>query len=194
MIELLNLGYDADEDFAETKVGYNRFGSPDLFQSFGPTFYITTGTFTLILLLALLIIFIGRRLDLSDKNILRLKSLEDNLFYNPVIRLMFLEAIKTNISAALVFKLLGNESAQVICASLVLALINGAPLIFARILKKRENDLESEETIRKFGSLYDNKNVNMERDHRVWATPLAFFYRRTIFGMVTVFLFDKPDM
>ena len=102
----MNIDYDADEDFGETKVGYSRFGSPDLFQSFGPSFYLSVGIFTFIVLLSLLIVFIGRRSNLSDKNKVRLRNLEDSLFFNPVIRVMFLEAIKANISSALIFKLM----------------------------------------------------------------------------------------
>ena len=59
--------------------------------------------FLVIILLALLIIFIGRRSNLSDKNKERLKKLEDELFYNPIIRATLLSGIKVNITAMLVF-------------------------------------------------------------------------------------------
>ena len=153
-----------------------------------------TGILIFILLLALLIIFIGRRCNLSDKNKLRLRKLEDSLFFNPVIRLTHLEAIKANIASSLIFKLMIDKKIQVIFAALILAFINLIPLVYARILRKRDKELEIEENIRKYGSLYDNKNVKKERDHRVWATPLAFFFRRTIFAFITVFLFEMPDM
>ena len=52
--------------------------------------------------------------------------------------------------------------------------------------------LEIEPKARKFSSLYDNKRVEMERNHRVWAFPLAFFYRRTVFACITVYLFERP--
>jgi len=56
--------YDEDEIVG----GYSKFGSPDLFSSLGPTFYATLSMFILILLIALLIIYIGRRSKLSEKN------------------------------------------------------------------------------------------------------------------------------
>ena len=59
------------EDYSEddlTDIGYDRFGSPDLFNSIGITFYMTFGLFMFILSIALLIVFIGRRSDLSYKN------------------------------------------------------------------------------------------------------------------------------
>ena len=121
-------------------------------------------------------------------------SLEDNLFFNPVIRLTFLSGIKTNITTALVFKLMRDDRAQMIAASVLFAFNNLVPFIYARVLYKHRMELESEEKTRRFGSLYDNKNVRSDRDHRVWAFPLKFFYRRTAFAVITVFLFDKPDM
>ena len=54
--------------------------------------------------------------------------------------------------------------------------------------------MEKDEKVRNFGSLYDNKKVNKEKKHRVWAYPLAFFYRRTVFALITVYLFDSPSM
>ena len=117
-------------------------------------------------------------------------KLEDQLFYNPVIRLTFLSGLKTNMTTALVFKLLRDETAQIIAASLIFAIFNLIPLLYARILFKHRTELESEDKIRKFGSLYDNKNVKSDRDHRVWGFPLNFFYRRTAFALITIFLFD----
>lgn len=71
------IGLEEEDDGPEEQIGYARFGSPDLFQSFGPTFYITVSLFLLIILLSLLAIYIGRRVDLQDKNKERLKKLED---------------------------------------------------------------------------------------------------------------------
>ena len=106
ILALLNV----DEDFdVEDEVGYERFGSPDLFNSLGVTFYFTLGLFALLLATALLIIFCGRRCDLSEKNAKRLQTLEDQLFYNPVIRLTFLSALKANLTPMLVFKLLSDD-------------------------------------------------------------------------------------
>ena len=42
--------------------------------------------------------------------------------------------------------------------------------------------------------MYDGKNVESERKHRAWTFPLVFFYRRMIFCVGTVLLFDKPAL
>ena len=44
------------------------------------------------------------------------------------------------------------------------------------------------------GTLYEGKNVSSGRKHRAWLYPLIYFYRRTIFIVGTVFIFDYPAM
>ena len=46
----------------------------------------------------------------------------------------------------------------------------------------------------KYGELYKDKNVSASWKHRAWALPLAYFYRRTAFAIVTVFVFDWPNV
>ena len=121
-------------------------------------------------------------------------DLENQLFYNPVIRLTFLSALKTNMTTVLVFKLMRDDTTQMIVACLIFVIFNLIPLIYARILYKNCTVLDTEDKIRRFGSLYDNKNVRSDRDHRVWVFPLNFFYRRTAFALITIFLFERPDM
>lgn len=94
---------------AEESIGYDRLGSPDLFSSLGPTFYMSIGVFSLIFGFSLIAICVGRRMKLQEKNQLRLRKLEDSLFYNPLIRAAFLSGIKTNMVALLVFKLMPHN-------------------------------------------------------------------------------------
>ena len=148
----------------------------------------------LILLTALILIVIGRRMELQDKNKLRLRKLEDQLFYNPVIRATQLGGIKINMSALLIFKLLTDNALQMFLAVLIFVIFNLLPLYYARILYKNGAVLEKEEKKRNFGTLYDNKKIDKERNHRVWAVPLAFFYRRTVFAIITVYLFEQPSL
>ena len=183
-----------EDNGPEDQIGYNRFGSPGLFQSLGPTYFMSLGMFGLIIGLTLIAICIGRRMKLQEKNVKRLHGLEDSLFYNPIIRVSMLSGIKTNMSALLIFRLMSHNTFQLIMAVLLFTLFNLLPIYYARILYKNGDQLEKEENIRKFGSLYDNKNVKKDRKHRVWAHPLTFFYRRTVFAVITVYLFDTPSM
>ena len=94
----------------------------------------------------------------------------------------------------LVFKLLPNDATQVVLASLIFTIFNLLPLFYAHLLYKHRQALEQEDKIRVFGSLYDNKRIDSEKNHHAWAFPLTFFYRRTVFACITVFLFEQPSM
>lgn len=164
-------------------------------MSFGPTYYIMLSLFIFFTLLALLVLFIGKRIhNLSEKNKARLNKLEDILFFNPVIRLTFLSAIKVNIAALLVFKLLADEPDQVIAASAMFGILTVIPLIYSRVLCKYGKRLHEEQVKRKILNLYDNKNIERGRNHRLWVFPLCFFYRRTVFALLTIYMFEKPNM
>ena len=36
--------------------------------------------------------------------------------------------------------------------------------------------------------------MRSDQDHRVWTYPIIFFYRRCIFAIITIYLFERPDM
>ena len=116
------------------------------------------------------------------------------MFYNPIIRATFLSSIKANMTAFLVFKMSSNDRAQLIAAVIIFISINCAPLVYAIILCKHKDRLQDEKVVRKYGTLYDNKNVSANKNHKVWTVPLSFFYRRTVFTCLTVYLFEKPSM
>ena len=103
----------------------------------------TVGLLLLILLISLLAIYIGRRMSLQEKNKERLRKLEDQLFYNPIIRATLLSGIKTNMSALLVFKLLPNNTTQMFFAVLIFAIFNLLPLYYSYILYKNRAELEN---------------------------------------------------
>ena len=65
--------------------------------------------FMVIIVLALIVICIGRHMNLEEKNEERLRKLEDQLFYNPIIRATMLSGIKINMTALLVFRLLSHN-------------------------------------------------------------------------------------
>ena len=105
-----------------------------------------------------------------------------------------LSGIKFNMAALLIFRLLSHNSTQLVLAVIIFTTFNLLPIYYARVLYKNGDQLEKAEKVRNFGSLYDNKKVNKEKKHNVWAHPLTFFYRRTVFALITVYLFDNPSM
>ena len=79
--------------------------------------------------------------------------------------------------------------------------------MLATIVFKKADELEKEENVGRFGTIYEGKNVasSMDRevwkhpdgssnDREVWKHPLTFFYRRMAFMIVTVFLADFPQI
>lgn len=67
--------------------------------------------------------------------------------------------------------------------------INCAPLIFYIIINRNRDRLEEEEKIKSYGALYNGKNVSNE-DHNAQYYPMIFFWRRLLFIVITVYMFD----
>ena len=67
------------------------------------------------------------------------------------------------------------------------------PLVFFCILRRHHDSLAEEKNVKSFGTLYIGRSVR-QKLHKVHFWPLAFFYRRTIIVLVTVFLFEHPSL
>ena len=76
----------------------------------------------------------------------------------------------------------------------ILLIANVLPLHYAWVLSKHRKVLDTDLKTRTIGSLYDTRNVRRDYDGRVWTYPITFFYRRLCFAIITIFLFDRPDM
>lgn len=72
-----------------------------------------------------------------------------------------------------------------------LLIINLSSIFFVRALKKNEGHLGEVQKVKTMGSLYAGKNTYSTR-HHVHLYPAAFFLRRTLFAVATVFLFMYP--
>ena len=78
-----------------------------------------------------------------------------------------------------------------------LIVLNLLPFLFAKVLHKNRETLESEATIAKYGTLYEGMSVketldSPPRQRHIWIQPLIFMFRRTLFIVLTVLLFDYP--
>ena len=72
-------------------------------------------------------------------------------------------------------------------------LVAGVPVFFFRLLRKNRKSLREEKQSKVFGALYQGKNVTDDDQHE-FTYPLIFFYRRTLFIVATIFLFDHPPL
>ena len=118
------------------------------------------------------------------------------MFYNPMIRFVFLGAIKFNTSALIIFKKDSSREDQIITASLLFVSISLiVPIVLTRVVYKNKDCLHEEKNEKTVGTLYMGRRVVSSIDERrVWIYPASFFLRRTIFAIVSVFLFDHPNM
>ena len=113
--------------------------------------------------------------------------------YNPIIRYLFLNSIKLNFMAFIVFRPPIGGFLDIVLASIIMVLIIGIPIFFLRLLRKNRKSLNDEKQSNVFGALYQGKNVMEDAQHE-FIYPLIFFYRRTIFIIATIFLFDFPTL
>ena len=73
-------------------------------------------------------------------------------------------------------------------------MLNLLPLLFARVLYKHRDSLDSKEKKEKFGTLYQGlslKETPPKKLH-IWIHPMIFMFRRTLFIVLSVVLFDHP--
>ena len=149
--------------------------------------------FAVLILVILLGIFIFRRISRSEKAKARLRNLKAKVFWNPIIRYLILNSLKLSMTAFVSFKVSGTGLADISTSIALLIILNISPIIFYKAMKQSEDKLSEEETKKVIGSIYMGKNIN-KVDHNAHLFPMAFFWRRTLFVAVTVFLFDWPSM
>lgn len=151
--------------------------------------------FFLIILIVSLLLCCSRRQNISVKRQACIEKLDKKIFFNPFIRYFLLNALKLNLNALVTLKAYSAKS-EIECftAIAILTAINIVPIILARLLFKRKNDLLDEANWSRYNTIYKGKQVYKEKNHCVWFYPIAFFYRRTIFICAMVFLFDWPSL
>lgn len=123
----------------------------------------------------------------------KVDSVKKSVFWNAVINYVQLNALKILVTSCVTFRLSSDDS-NIALPIGQFSLINATPVLFAIILVKKRQELDSKDTKERFGQLYKDKNVQLGYNHKVWQHSLAFFYRRTAFTLATVFAFDTPSL
>ena len=153
---------------------------------------------SLIFLLTAIVItvvdFSCRNKELSEKAKKRIEKMKRDMKYNPLIRYLLLNSLNFNFSAICVFMHANSRIESKVFAALCIILMNVCPLVLSFILYKANNVLQDKKRKNQIGTLYEGRNVEAERKHRVWLFPLVFFYRRTIFIVGTILFFDRPAL
>ena len=188
------IGMPANEaSSTDEKVGEERLGSSSLFESFGATLLLGTIVFILILVVIVIVIIVVRRTRSSLKCRERVQKIKLAIFFNPIIRYLVLNSLKLNMQAVVAVKATGGSIADFASSIGIIVLINGSPLIFYIVLNRNHDNLEDKQRQKSYGALYIGKNVTSD-NHKAQFYPMIFFWRRLIFIIVTVYLFDYPLM
>ena len=189
--------FSIEQDYNEVpeeKLGDDRVGSKSFFDNFGASLFLMTLVLIVFALLIIVVILIIKGCCSTEKNMERIRKLKRSIFWNKIIRYLFLSSLKFNMVALVAFKRTPENGYEMLTAVLIFIGITALPVYFARLLIKHGDSLEEDENAERFGTIYSNRNVNSEKKHRVWIYPLSFFYRRAIFMAATVFLIDWPNM
>ena len=104
-----------------------------------------TLVFIFIIVIALIVIFMARKITLSDKNKERLENFKKTLFYNSLIRYTFLNANKLSMVVMMGLKDFGEiRAGSNIFTIALLIIIVSLPIIYAQIMNKNAMTLETD--------------------------------------------------
>ena len=132
-----------DGNEVDDKIGADRFGSENVFENFGPTFFIFLGIIILLSIIVLATYCICRRSErFSEKNKECSEKLKKKIFFNPFIKYSYLNALKVYMSSCLVFLQFEESSVgQKAVAIFILLVISLLPILYARIMFKNKKNL-----------------------------------------------------
>ena len=191
------------EKYPTELIGDDRLGNPDPVKNLGTTFLLLTGVFVVLIIIVVVIICIARRTRLSDKNKERCDKLKGKIFYNALIRYTLLNALKLNLMAMLALNS-NDEDADFmkkLGPILLLIILVQLPFIYVWCLGKRQSELDQPMVANSIGNLYQGLNLKQleEKDEEkkskcVWHYIFVFLVRRQLFIVLTVFVFDHPNM
>ena len=156
-----------------------------------------------LIIIVVVIICIARRTRLSDKNKERCDKLKGKIFYNALIRYTLLNALKLNLMAMLPLNS-NDEDADFVkklVPILLLIILVQLPFIYVCCLEKRKSELDQPMVSNSIGNLYQGLNLEQleEKDEEkksksVWHYTFVFLVRRQLFIVLTVFVFEHPNM
>ena len=102
-----------------------------------------------------------------------------------------------NMTAVVALVGLNKEASQMAISIIMLIVLNLLPFLFAKVLHRNRETLVSEVSLAKYGTLYEGLNLKETQDttpkkRKIWLHPLIFMFRRSLFIVLSVLLFDHP--
>ena len=147
----------------------------------------------LIIVILLVLLCLARRYGMPEKCKSLINKVKSKIFWNLMIRYLFLNALKLNMTGLVAIKTATEAGVNLAIGVGTLSVINMVPLVFVCFLYNNQDELESEALVKSAGTLMLGKYV-IPGDHQVWMHPIIFFYRRSLYIVVTVYLLDYPAL
>ena len=84
-------------------------------------------------------------------------------------------------------------TADIASSITILVMLNFTPLVFCATLSRNRDTLTVPSTKKQISAIYIGKNVTSQ-DQKAYLYPIAFFWRRCLYAVITVYLFQWPQM
>lgn len=127
----------------------------DSSQSVGPTFLVFTLIFCGLILIVAVLVFVMRKVKLSEKNRERLTNIKRTLFFNAMIRYTLLSANKLNMSAFVGIQAFSDgETSATAFSFVILVAMVVFPILYFKILYKNGSTLETDPAMLKYKTLF----------------------------------------
>ena len=80
--------------------------------------------------------------------------MKQKIFFNPMIRYMFLNALKLNLTVMITYRRSADEPLSIILASLILLLVLATPILLSKVIYARQDSLAEIKNKKAFGTVY----------------------------------------
>ena len=176
----------------------SRLGSEDFLGNLGPTFLLMALLVIVVITLSVILFYCARRQQLTSKIKSRIMDLKQKVFFNPLIRFVYLNYLKLNMGAMVGIFSAKATYKDILPSCAVIIVLNLIPIIFAYVLHKKRLNLAEESVVKSIGTIYQGQKVDSLEKPKVkqrnWIYPLVFCSRRTLFIWVCTGLFYHVNM
>ena len=118
----------------------------------------------LIIVILFILLCLAKRYGMPEKCKPIINKVKNKIFWNVLIRYLFLNALKLNMTGLLAIKTSTDYDFNVYSGVLTLSVINMIPLVFCCFLYSNQDELEEETLVKSHGTLMLGKNV-IQGDH-----------------------------
>ena len=161
-----------------------------ILQNLGPTFILITVAVVITIVIISIIAGISKTCEGESRCKKLIIRLHSKVFYDMIIRYLTLNSLKINMTIMISLRQSKDKTLPIY----LLIAFSLVPFVLSAVLLKIGDDLDSQDTLQRYGNLYrvfNHKNSKERRNIIVY--HVMFFARRNLFIVLTVFAFDYPS-